>query len=837
MSIKSLEDSALHSVIDDDVDSFRRSSADSNSPSAAKPINKGVSPKSRGSDGSVTPPVDTAKSPAQNSVSPSEKKLPTSESGNKKEAKAPASKEKENKEAKKPPQPSGGKKISRSSSTNEKKIEKKPSDSDDDDTDAFVRIITSKAVSSTSEAVTEIKRLQGTDTSQNQNSVSKEILFGEPGVTETEKPVKQLPSTLKEFFESPKYVVALKVKKTALVEDAISGFQSYARREEEEFYASVRKHLKRINDLNQERVKQSKMQVSTAGGLFRMVPVMEDGDNASAMFLKRDLDRAALHGGKKAGEHAASRPADKHPEELNDKATVESQYQAFLQEKIFAHAMIPEVFRFKYPPQFDAEKLVSPYERELETQRRRLKHLHPTAPEWPLEERSHPNELRKEWLFVWDQFKRDLPRETMYIEKRQCLDPAETVAAIHSFLEFSFNRGRTKILNDKKNAEKAAQSSETSALQAFFRAGNKVLKDAVTHASGALPNVLGNTLLNAAGVNSVDYRAYPDDKKEQGKIIFQAVREVVLASQQSFMGFPYQLLCEQVGGLELTLETSESETDEAENIESTPLKISVPPPLESPEVSMTNSSFGSRTTRVLRTYRVSSPLFAGDVEGGKESAFEEKAEKRDGVIVTEVPSEPPQHVDPENAPPPPIVVPPTVTPPTPTSTGEKKSRNEKMRQRLLNAPLLVGEPPARELECLIDIIRENVKAYQRKMTQKISLDEKLSQEKKEELIVEINTQVFWPDVDGSAFLLCPEEEEKGEKDGSDACRGMRIHLFFDKRQNCPVLFVNKVFRLFAQPQMNRTANILEKTLLLLIQIQFPLFKEQEAEVRWRWWSV
>ncbi|GET92155.1 hypothetical protein, unknown function [Leishmania tarentolae] len=187
------------------------------------------------------------------------------------------------------------------------------------------------------------------------------------------------------------------------------------------------------------------------------------------------------------------------------------------------------------------------------------------------------NALAHEWLYVWEQFERDIPRETLFVEGTPYHDAKDALAAILSYVEYSYDRSQQHVkkkLAAALQAEKNGNASTTTALRKetrlfghLFSTGTAALKGAVVKMRSSLPDFVGDPLLSVSGYNPALYHAsllFPTDPKARSEKIFSAVREVVLASQQSFMGFPYQLLCEQVGTEQLGLALEALERDEAE---------------------------------------------------------------------------------------------------------------------------------------------------------------------------------------------------------------------------------------------------------------------------------
>ncbi|CAG9581840.1 hypothetical protein LMJF_34_0660 [Leishmania major strain Friedlin] len=261
---------------------------------------------------------------------------------------------------------------------------------------------------------------------------------------------------------------------------------------------------------------------------------------------------------------------------------------------------VPVVFRYRYSPDFE-ETIDENKKRQQQLDRALRKHhwlagssglTHAERQE--ISRRfADPNALAHEWLYVWEQFERDIPRETLLVEDTPYHDANIALAAILSYVEYSYDRSQQHMkklaaalaaeqkgdaattpaataaasLGAGNSSSGPASRRKTTLLEHFFSAGTAALKGAVVKMRASLPDFVGDPLLSVSGYNPALYHAsllFPTDPKARSEKIFSAVREVVLASQQSFMGFPYQLLCEQVGMERLGLALEALERDEAE---------------------------------------------------------------------------------------------------------------------------------------------------------------------------------------------------------------------------------------------------------------------------------
>lgn len=275
----------------------------------------------------------------------------------------------------------------------------------------------------------------------------------------------------------------------------------------------------------------------------------------------------------------------------------QQQYIKFLQNKALARSRAPAVFRFAYPPVVDfvrdgGDRLTDRRERQLSMK---------------LARGNPANAIAAEWLYVWEQFERDIHREVLLIEDRSYNTPATAIEAIHRYVEESYDRGRAALLEPKNKKTAGASSAPASAkttpateplgatrgssaatpptaaagasgtttttapppekksfLGEFF---SNALRDVAMRAHDALPAFMADPLVAASGLDPSAVRVgaiYPADPQARGTRVYAAVREVVLAAQQSFMGFPYHLLCEQVGTERLALALEEYLEEEQE---------------------------------------------------------------------------------------------------------------------------------------------------------------------------------------------------------------------------------------------------------------------------------
>ncbi|KPA82077.1 hypothetical protein ABB37_03234 [Leptomonas pyrrhocoris] len=365
----------------------------------------------------------------------------------------------------------------------------------------------------------------------------------------------------------------------------------------------------------------------------------------------------------------------------------EMQLQTLLQERIYQRARVPLVFRCRYALEFaetaeehrqrvqmrdhvlhNNERLAGPggLSREMR-QRIRDRYV-------------DPNTVAPEWPYVWEQFERDLPRETLFIEDTPHHDAEDALAAIVSYVEYCYDTAQQNIKErsekllaaaNKESGEAGEAADGTAArdgaelsgsptapkskgfFESILSAGSAAIKGAVATVRSSLPDFVGDPLLAVSGLDPALYHAsllFPTDPRVRSEKIFAAVREVVLASQQSFMGFPYQLLCEQIGterlglALEALAMDQENDDDEDDVEENSPADAPLhssnrpPPQRTSAEVSAPipiggadepdderkkNASISScrssmPSSRVVRIYQsFSSPTLRTDNEDGR----------------------------------------------------------------------------------------------------------------------------------------------------------------------------------------------------------------------------
>jgi hypothetical protein len=288
----------------------------------------------------------------------------------------------------------------------------------------------------------------------------------------------------------------------------------------------------------------------------------------------------------------------------------ELQLQTLLQERIYQRARVPVVFRCRYSLEF--AETPEEHRQRVQMRDRALRHNErlagPGGLTYAMRQRIHehyadPNTVAPEWPYVWEQFERDVPRETLFIEDTPHRDAEDALAAITSYVEYCYERahrnikersekllaaasegngeaGKTKgevTAFSRDGAEKSASPPAPKSrgfFESLFSASSAAIKGAVATVRSSLPDFVGDPLLSASGLDPALYHAsllFPTDPRARSEKIFAAVREVVLASQQSFMGFPYQLLCEQVGterlGLALEALEMEQEEDDADDAE------------------------------------------------------------------------------------------------------------------------------------------------------------------------------------------------------------------------------------------------------------------------------
>ncbi|KPI84312.1 hypothetical protein ABL78_6635 [Leptomonas seymouri] len=296
-------------------------------------------------------------------------------------------------------------------------------------------------------------------------------------------------------------------------------------------------------------------------------------------------------------------PATPTPDPEQVAMQEELQLRTLLQERAYQRARAPEIFRCRYA----SELAETPEERKerLQMCKRVLRNterlagpggLSPAARQRIRDRYADPNTVAPEWSYVWEQFERDIPRETLFIEDTPHHEAADALAAIMSYVEYCYDRGQQNIqervekLLAATNEDGEAQEAKDGAsvhddagrpgppperrskgfLESLFSASSAAIRGAVATVRSKLPDFVGDPLLSISGLDPALYHAsllFPADPRMRSEKIFAAVREVVLASQQSFMGFPYQLLCEQVGSerLGLALEALAMDEDEDED--------------------------------------------------------------------------------------------------------------------------------------------------------------------------------------------------------------------------------------------------------------------------------
>ncbi|TPP39986.1 hypothetical protein CGC21_25700 [Leishmania donovani] len=630
------------------------------------------------------------------------------------------------------------------------------------------------------------------------------------------------------------------------------------------------------------------------------------------------------------GKGAKQLPAPLTPAQETERAAkLEAMWPyALLQKAIHHHESVPVVFRYRYSPDFE-ETIDENKKRQQQLDRALRKHhwlagsrglTHAERQE--ISRRfADPNALAHEWLYVWEQFERDIPRETLLVEDTPYHDASDALAAILSYVEYGYDRSQQHVkkklaaaLADEKNGDAAttpaataaaslgagnsssspASRRETTLLEHFFSASTAALKGAVVKMRASLPDFVGDPLLSVSGYNPALYHAsllFPTDPKARSEKIFSAVREVVLASQQSFMGFP---------GASASIPIEK--TAEAE------------PAVKEITTSMHSSLHGSRVLRIYHSFP--SPTSVTNRSGSDHRHRRHTVHVVDEWNVSSsssrssdaVPSSLSLNISPATtAPPPPSEA-------SEESTEEKEQpvrkvgkqsaavldvlpahclseearrrketvarlRRERRRRRRKQLPLLVGEPRSHEFAAFLDIVRSRQTEEDPLAPTAQPADTAMAPRK-----------LFHEDVEGSAYLIPtrsasatiepPSRSPRSllsstsmrEVSVSPEMRGMRIRLFFDDKRNVPVVVVNKLFRLFTMPGLRGftssdddttealneetaakaatahpsaparksgagRAGSLEKSVLLLIQVQFSLFLQEDAEVRWKWWKL
>lgn len=501
-------------------------------------------------------------------------------------------------------------------------------------------IVLLKSTSTTADAVSQIRTMQRFDEEDAvalQHRGSSDSLHDSSLMQEQKarkkKARRPLPATLYEFHHYPPTLVVLRTARAAVIEDALSGFASYVKREESEegtFRRRQEAQRRRMEPFL--RPVRHERTFDTSGGIPRAVarPVYSDpllgewkgleghtaepaGGEAdevppSLMFLMRSEDEAALMQnnvlsplrGPAADALAAAMDGEAPAEGLSEAAAEEKRerleamrFQSYLQERRYQQARMPGVFKYKYPPELDSAfedrklkkgRTTAPEAAANETP---LAHAvsdfltggHPKTPSpegSPItRERTAGNAVRKEWAYVWEQFCRDCPRETFFIEEQVYQEPDAALAAVLSYLDHCYTRGlaAATVERERRVKEEQERRAKQNIFEKAFHSSANAFQNAVQRlavnsyekdrkAGGA--SAYSKMLSLASGLQQSDLRAivdstaqYSSDPITRGKAVYQAARLVTLASQQSFMGFPYQLLCEQVGThrMALALET------------------------------------------------------------------------------------------------------------------------------------------------------------------------------------------------------------------------------------------------------------------------------------------
>lgn len=768
-----------------------------------------------------------------------------------------------------------------------------------------------------------------------------------------------LPATMEEFYHCPPFTVLLTAPRAVLFSDALSGFNSNVKREE-----ALRAAAKEWKDSSRHNsggshAAQYSILHETQGGILRAsaVPVGSNADffpqwtaarNSFSVMQQRTPPASTEGQSAAAAEKAAVQAGDDRPAIQPDDLR-QLQLCTFFQEQAFYRSRVPLVFRYKYSPEF-AE---TPEElRERLKQRdhflSRLEEQYPGVSKdsevykESLAAYDDPNDLRKEWLYVWEQFERDLPREALFIGDVQYRNPEAALAATLSYLEYCYDlcqqeieaRERLQVEQIDKSrsagyhgsiAEGGSGSKKRymgfSHLQSMVSIVSNAAKNVAVSIRPSLPDFIGDPLLSVTGTDLGLYHAwqmFPRDPRKRSEKIYEAVREVILASQQSFMGFPYQMLCEQMGTHRLAsaLEALEIDVDDEDDNE-----------FSAESVEDEGVVFESALPQALPSCDTQSPTqtgLEGDQDGtavapraledrGSSSAnlprrwndvVRKAAEKRKSLSSAFLPLDDDPSSDAK----------PTEQPPTSSETVKRAKKfnsverrrrrarierhNEKRRKQRDRLPIIVGEPRAAEFSAFISIIKgETERRRQEELKQEMSQWESTaevhgdtgaaafeSQRRKSSSTGGAPPSLYLDDVEGSAYLLSsaalPASEETPtapslDEENSDSAesRGMRICVFFDEKRKVPVVVVNKLFRLFPVPGVRGLSSSeddeeaevemkmqyehheatqsssdkasapavptakTEKVLLLLIQMKYTLFSEEEAVVSWKWWRL
>ncbi|CCW67600.1 unnamed protein product [Phytomonas sp. Hart1] len=504
------------------------------------------------------------------------------------------------------------------------------------------------------------------------------------------------------------------------------------------------------------------------------------------------------------------------------------------------------------------------------------------------------NKVRREWIYVWEQFKRDIHREVLLIETTNYRDPKQAMTAIINYLEHCYNCGQA--VYQKRKAEEEAEMLAREAQrnekgERFFsfllREGAAVIKETVENAQKTLSD-----LLSVTGADLASRRpnvVYSEDPLIRAVKIFDAAREVILASQQSFIGFPYQLLCEQLGTARLPLAldefTQEWGVKEEEEEEGSIPFMPLPESAGLPYLNRDAERFGDANEPASEAISTTddSPSRKSSDNASNKNAQQREMQRRDREL------------------------------------RRRQIREEQMKR----LPLLVGEPRPTEFKAFLGHVRSRVACMKLRNTRYEEQDGKGNNEVSNSGSVvadsvanednlkepwfthnlqegkdDSKSNLFREDIGGSVYLIPIDRDTDVQSDTVDEPnetepkesveQGVRIHLYFHNLRNVPVVCVTKLFRILTVPgfessnmasnesykdgnqisfdcsqfheakerKPNRNVSCNEhqnpalssatqckqekgeeKSLLILIQVQFSLFTDEEAEVRWKWHHV
>lgn len=634
-----------------------------------------------------------------------------------------------------------------------------------------------------------------------------------------------LPSTLTEFREHPALVVSLTAPRTDVLEDALSGFKSLVARESTQ------------NKAMQQTAAPSKPKrylrtYQTQGGIActSVTPLTDTEEGVSLQTLaasfpfvdhsrreelcrchvdhkERLCEKSHADANSNTVDFGTSDPSKNdstmgQPQQLPATTTEEQQREAvlrtYLAERAYHRRLTPEVFRCRMPEfSWRAERI-----RFLNTRKESY---------W------QSNAVRPEWMYVWDQFKRDVPRETLLVENTVYRDPEEAIAAIISFLENAYARGLAaqEARQQDLKRERARPERGGSFFSRLRDVGNTTLKSVAIQAQDTLPAFMATPLLEIVGLDPQALRDtvhYDHDSLRRQAAIYAAARETALAAQQSFMGFPYQLLCEQLGTTRLAqalerffLAEREAASSGEEAQEERPVPPTPTPPPQDPASAtvIPGSPMHPFTVFLENPFSQEAMTPRGDPTEANGTGTESPSPDK-GV---------PTH--------------------TRNTVAAERHRQRRWERAARTLPLLVGEPRLAEFQQFLEVIRRRVQTHDHENPQ----------------FSEVESTFFRDAVNGSAFLI-PEESEQhpssAEEEVLGATRGMRVHMYYHTQRNAPVVGVDKLFRLFVEPGLCDAAALgcdklsgstTDQSVLLHVHIELGMFTSEEVEVRWQWFNI